>query len=102
MNKNYFDPENYSDGHHWHIECLLNGRYVEAIAFQRKTEKSWDIFFQDFESESERMIFKQESRFYDENFGVFIFKAEEYDVESKFKEWVNQKLISIRNDLKNT
>lgn len=97
MNKNYFDPENYSEGHHWHMECMLYEEYVEAIAFQRKTDKSWDVFFQDFESESERMIFKQEFRFYDENFGVFIFNAEENDVEYKFREWVNHELILIRN-----
>lgn len=94
-NKNYFHPDNYSENH-WHIYCDLKEGYFESIALQRKIDKSWDVFFQNFLSETELHILREKTDFYDDDFGVFLFNSPEMEVKNNFQTWVNNVLLPIR------
>jgi len=96
LNQSYFDPEKYVNDRHWHIEYDGNPS-IECIAFQRKDNDSWDVFFNDFKDESEfSTLFVEPNRFRDSVFGVFLFNDEEKNVIDKFRMWVEKSLLPYR------
>jgi Uri superfamily endonuclease len=101
MNNNYYDSNNYNVNKHWHIEYYKVDNAIEGICFQRKEDRTWDVFFNDFINESEYIIlFEGTLHYKDQDFGVFLFNAGEDKVIEKFHEWVKNVLLPIR-ELKN-
>lgn len=99
MNKDYFNSNNYDHGKHWHIGYYKDGYNIEAIAFLRLDNSTWDVFFNDFTGQSERKaLFGSMEIFEDHHFGIFLFNAIEEVVETKFKQWVENTLLPFRQN----
>ena len=86
----------YDDRYHLHLGYYENGFDIEAIAFKRKSQGIWDIFF-DFEQYGLKAPVPATKL---KGFGVRIFSidVEEFDyndVAKRFEQWLlNHRIIS--------
>ena len=70
---------------------------IEGVAFQRKDNGTWDVFFNGFKDNSEYAAMVNESCQTDECFGVLLFNSTESEVVQRFHEWVRCVLLPYRN-----
>lgn len=82
----------YDERYHLHLGYYENGYDLEAVAFKRRSDDIWDIFFS-FEQYGLRPI-DQENDMSSEEFGTRIFSIQskdlDYDFGSKrFEQWLS-------------
>ncbi|WP_078427553.1 hypothetical protein [Alkalihalobacterium alkalinitrilicum] len=86
--------ENYG---HWHLDfyCDESDFYTSATGFWNE-EGSWDVFFNEYSNDELYKLFGGFNYEIDEDFGVLIFKAKDYDeAHDKFVKWVNDVLLPL-------
>jgi len=94
----YFNERNYT-GYHYHEECWepVYNCYLETIVEER-IDGSWDVFLDEPLDDFENNILKKKENCQDTSTGLFLFNAKDKnDVTNKFKDWVANVLIRLRN-----
>jgi hypothetical protein len=91
------DSKIYKENKHWHIGYYKQNLSIECIAFQKKDDNSWDVFFNDFLDDREfEALFPNKATERDPYFGIFIFNSIESEVSLKFENWLETILLSYR------
>jgi len=93
VDNDYFDAQNYNGDKYWHIGYYKNGLDIECIGFERISNQTWDLFFDD--SSDPGLVDDNHPRI--DIFGAFLFNVPEEEAEQRFHSWVENVLLPFRS-----